>query len=237
MIRVCEVRPHCDTTRRDRVAIVTGGSRGLGRDITLALASQGYAVVVNYARNQGAAETAVDEVLAAQGSAMAVRGDVADELDMERLFSETMEAFGGPDVVVHAAGQTPDSSVAGDGLVTFDALLRTNVRGTFIVDRQAARDLADGGAIVNISRSLEGACAVASAAVAAMTRTLAVELRERDITVNALELGAAPPGTLAVMAGVVVFLVGADGHGVTGQVIHAGDQGPTRVVPGREKHS
>jgi 3-oxoacyl-[acyl-carrier protein] reductase len=114
----------------DPVAIVTGGSCGAGRVIACALASRGYAVVVVYLRDQGAAEAAVQEILAASGTVLAVRADVTDELDVERLFAETAAAFGGVDVVVHAAR-----------------------RGTTVVDRHAARRLRHGGAIVNVSSS------------------------------------------------------------------------------------
>jgi NAD(P)-dependent dehydrogenase (short-subunit alcohol dehydrogenase family) len=107
------------------VAIVTGGSRGPGREVARKLASQGYAVVVVYLRDQGEAEAAVEEILAAHGTALAVRADVTDELDVERLFSETKAAFGGVDVVVHAA------TVAGS-----------------VVDRQAAGQLRPGGMVV-----------------------------------------------------------------------------------------
>jgi NAD(P)-dependent dehydrogenase (short-subunit alcohol dehydrogenase family) len=82
------------------VAIVTGGSRGAGREIARTLASRGYAVVVVYLRDQGAAEAAVEEILAADGTALAVRADLTDELDVERLFAETVAAFGRVDVVV-----------------------------------------------------------------------------------------------------------------------------------------
>jgi NAD(P)-dependent dehydrogenase (short-subunit alcohol dehydrogenase family) len=87
----------------DLVAIVTGGSRGLGRDAAHDLARRGCAVVVGYAHDQRAAEAAVDAILAAGGSAVAVRADVADTLDVERLFAETIAAFGRVDVVIHAA--------------------------------------------------------------------------------------------------------------------------------------
>ena len=117
-------------SRTDPVAVVTGGSCGAGREIARALATRGYAVVVVYLRNQGEAEAAVEEILAANGAALAVRADVTDELDVERLFTETAAAFGGVDVVVHAA-----------------------MRATSVVSQQAARQLSHGGAIVNVSSS------------------------------------------------------------------------------------
>lgn len=87
-----------------RVVIVTGGSRGTGRAVALALARAGDAVVVDYAHDQRAADGVVDEILRAGGTAMAVRADVGDALDVARLFAETAEGFGGVDLVVHAAG-------------------------------------------------------------------------------------------------------------------------------------
>lgn len=112
------------------VAIVTGGACGAGREIARDLASRGYAVVVVYLRDQGEAEAAVDGILAANGTALAVRADVSDELDVERLFDETNAAFGGVDAVVH-----------------------TVPRGSSVVNQQAARQLRHGGAIVDVSGS------------------------------------------------------------------------------------
>jgi 3-oxoacyl-[acyl-carrier protein] reductase len=87
----------------DRVAIVTGGSRGIGRAVGRSLARRGYAVVVGYAHDRSDADAAVDEILAAGGCAVAIRADVTDALDVERLFGEAVEAFGAVDLVVHAA--------------------------------------------------------------------------------------------------------------------------------------
>jgi 3-oxoacyl-[acyl-carrier protein] reductase len=112
------------------VAIVTGGSCGMGRQIARALANRGYAIVVAYLRDQGEAQSVVEEIVAADGAALAVRADLADELDAERLFSETTAAFGAVDVVVH-----------------------TERRGTSVLYSQAARSLRDGGAIINVSGS------------------------------------------------------------------------------------
>jgi NAD(P)-dependent dehydrogenase (short-subunit alcohol dehydrogenase family) len=87
------------------VAIVTGGSSGVGGALARSLAGQGYAIVVVYLDDQRAAEAAVDEILGARGAAVAIRADVTDELDVERVFTESIAAFGGVDVLVHT---TPD---------------------------------------------------------------------------------------------------------------------------------
>ena len=86
-----------------RVAIVTGGSRGIGREAARELASRGYAVAVGYAHDQGEADAAVDEILAAGGVAIAIRADVTDQLHLDRLYVESTAAVGGVDLVVHAA--------------------------------------------------------------------------------------------------------------------------------------
>src|ERR687891_1483801 len=212
-----------DAICTDRVPIVTGGSRSVGREVVRKLANRGHAVVVGYIRDQGAADSIVEEVLAAGGTALTIRADVADELDVERMFVETTEAFGGIDIVVHAAGQVILGPVADHDLDRFDALQRTNVRGTFVVNRQAARQLREGGTIVNLSgcavAPADAASAASKGAVVAMTRVLAGELRGRHITVNAVAPGLENPGDPAVIADVVAFLVSGDGRSLNGQVI------------------
>ena len=125
---------------------------------------------------------------------MAVRADIADDLDVKRLFAETIAAFGGIDVVVHAAGSRITASpVTEADLAEFDALVRINTRATFVVNQEAARRLRNGGAIINLSSSAEGSSlrtyglyAATRAATDVLTRALALELHERDITVNAV---------------------------------------------------
>ena len=171
-----------------RVAIVTGGSRGVGRAAIRLLAARGYAVVVNYLHNQRAAESTVEAILADKGAAVAVRADIADDLDMQRLFAETIAAFGGIDVVVHAVGSPVTTApVAEVDLDVFDALVRISSRATFIVNREAARHLRNGGAIVNLTSPADslaltayGLYAATKAATDVLTRVLAVELRERE---------------------------------------------------------
>ncbi|MGW8888510.1 SDR family oxidoreductase [Streptomyces sp. NPDC055749] len=179
-----------------RVAIVTGGSRGIGRESAERLAADGFAVVVNYAGNRTEAEAAVAAVVAAGGEALAHRADVADEVAVAGLFDAAERAFGGVDVVVHAAGVMTLAPLVDTDLDALDRMHRTNIRGTFVVDQQAARRLREGGAIINfsssvLSLSLPGysAYAATKGAVEAMTLILARELRGRDITVNAVAPG------------------------------------------------
>ena len=216
-----------------RVAVITGGSRGVGRAATRRLAAGDYAVVVNYLHDQRAAESTVEEILANNGNAVAIRADIADDLDVTRLFAETIAAFGGINVVVHAAGRgITASEVTEVGLDAFDALMRTNTRATFVVNREAARHLRDGGAIVNLSSSTGGSSlrthgvyAATKAPTDVLTRALAVELHERDITVNAVSLAADQPCAPNRVADVVAYLLSDQGHHITGEVLRVGDPG------------
>ncbi|MCL7375284.1 SDR family oxidoreductase [Streptomyces sp. 35G-GA-8] len=179
-----------------RVAIITGGSRGIGRESAERLAADGFAVVLNYAGNNTEAEAAVGAITAAGGQAMAFRADVADETAVAALFDAAEAAYGGIDVVVHAAGVMTLAPLAEIDLDALDRMHRTNIRGTFVVDQQAARRLRPGGAIINFSSSVlalalpgYSAYAATKGAVEAITLILARELRGRDITVNAVAPG------------------------------------------------
>ncbi|GHF79362.1 SDR family oxidoreductase [Streptomyces thermodiastaticus] len=179
-----------------RVALVTGGSGGIGRAVVERLAADGLAVAVHYAGNKAAAEELAAKIDAAGGRAVAVGGDVADEGDMTAAFEAVEAAFGGVDVVVHAAGIMILSPVAEVNLDDLDRMHRTNIRGTFVVAQQAARRLRSGGAIITFSTSQTRLAspgyapyAASKAAVEAMNLVLARELRGRDITVNAVAPG------------------------------------------------
>jgi 3-oxoacyl-[acyl-carrier protein] reductase len=182
--------------RGTRVAIVTGGSRGIGRESALRLAADGFAVVVGYARNTEQAEATVGAITAAGGTALAVAADVADERDVAALFDAAEAGYGGVDVVVHAAGRAFTAPVADVDLAQLDDVLRTNVRGTFVVAQQAARRVRDGGAVLTFSTSVVGLAfpgygpySASKGAVEALTLVLARELRGRNITVNAVAPG------------------------------------------------
>ena len=185
------------TTSTDtRVAIVTGGSRGIGRESAERLAADRFAVVINYAGNQAEADAAVEVITKNGGRAVAARADVADEVAMAAVFDLAEQTFGGVDVVVHAAGIMHLAPLVEQDLADFDRMVRTNLRGTYVVDQQAGRRLRTGGAIINFSTSVVGlklptytAYNATKGAVEAITGILAKELGHRDITVNAVAPG------------------------------------------------
>ncbi|MFF7315902.1 SDR family oxidoreductase [Streptomyces albogriseolus] len=184
------------TPAPERVAVVTGGSRGIGRAVSLQLARDGLAVVVNYTRDVASAEETVKAITADGGRAIAVRADVADEHAVAALFDRAEREFGGVDVVVNAAGRLALSPVADLDLSALDEMHRTNIRGAFVVAQQAARRLRPGGSFLGVSTSVVGtqfpaysAYVASKAAVESMTLILARELRGRDITVNTVAPG------------------------------------------------
>jgi len=179
-----------------RTAIVTGGSRGIGRAIVQRLAEQGWAIVVGYAGNAEEAAEAVKEASAAGAQAVAFRADVADETAVAGMFAEAESRFGGVDAVVNSAGRMYLAPVAELDLEQLDALHRTNIRGAFVVAREAARRVRPGGSITLFSTSVVGtyfptygAYAASKGAVEALTKVLAREMRGRDVNVNTVAPG------------------------------------------------
>ncbi|PJJ62052.1 SDR family oxidoreductase [Compostimonas suwonensis] len=184
------------STTTGRVALVTGGSGGIGQAVVERLIADGYSVAVHYAGNKAKAETLVEKIAASGGSAIAIGGDVADENAMQAAFDQTETAFGGIDVVVNTAGIMLLSPIATLSLDDLDRMHRTNIRGSFVVSQLAANRVRTGGAIINFSTSITrtelpsyGAYAASKAAVEALTLILARELRGKDITVNAVAPG------------------------------------------------
>ncbi|WP_341911272.1 SDR family oxidoreductase [Ferrovibrio terrae] len=196
------------TTPSQKVAIVTGGSRGIGAAISQALAASGHAVVINYASRKVEAETLVLQIADAGGRAIAVQGDVADAVAMTALFDAAEQAFGGVDVLVANAGVLDARlpKIADTAEADFDRIFAINVKGVFNLMQLAARRLRNGGRIVALSSSVlamnlpgYGVYAASKAAVETLSRFLAHELRGRQITVNTVAPG--PVATELFFAG------------------------------------
>lgn len=184
----------------NKVAIVTGASRGIGAAVAERLARDGFSVVVNYSSDTAPAEALVRKIEAAGGRALAAKADVSDPAAVKRIFDSAEAAFGGVDVLVNNAGIMQLAKFADVDDASFDRQIAINLKGTFNGLREAARRLRDGGRIVNFSTSVVGTrfetygvYAATKAAVETMTAILARELRGRAITVNAVAPG--PTGT------------------------------------------
>jgi 3-oxoacyl-[acyl-carrier protein] reductase len=177
-------------------AIVTGASGGIGRAVAIRLAQDGFAVVVNYAGNATKADEVVTQIKAAGVQAISVQADVANAGDVQHLFKEAMDNFGGVNAVVNCAGIMSLSPIAGGDLQLFDKVIGTNLRGTFVVLGEASRQLPSGGRIIAFSSSViamafptYGPYIASKAGVEGLVRVLANELRGRNITVNAVAPG------------------------------------------------
>jgi 3-oxoacyl-[acyl-carrier protein] reductase len=181
---------------KGKVAIVTGGSRGIGAAIAGRLAGDGATVIVNYAGKAAEAEEQVRKIKAVGGQAVSAQGDVSDTAAVARMFDSAEASYGGVDILVNNAGIMKLAKLADSDDALFDSQIAINLKGTFNTLRQAAKRLRNGGRIVNLSTSVVGlkletygVYAATKAAVEAMTAILSKELRGRSITVNAVAPG------------------------------------------------
>jgi 3-oxoacyl-[acyl-carrier protein] reductase len=186
------------------VAIVTGGSRGIGRAIAERLGAGGAAVVVNYHSNRSAAEQVVATIEDAGGRAVAVQADVTDSSRIRGLFDVAEERFGGLDILVNNVGTARFAPIATATDEDFDLTFATNTKATFVALREAANRLRDNGRIVVVSsgvtathRPNTGIYAASKAASEELVRVLAKELGPRGITVNSVLPGAIRTDALA----------------------------------------
>ena len=180
-----------------KVAVVTGGSKGIGAGIAIEFAAEGAAVIVNYASSKTDADKVVNEITKRGGKAVAVQGSVAKKADVERLFAEAEKAFGKIDIVVNNAGVYEFVPLEEATEQQFHRMFDTNVLGMLLSTQEALKHLnPDGGSIINIG-SLASVLTPPTAvvynatkgAVDAITRTLAKELGPRKIRVNAIRPG------------------------------------------------
>lgn len=180
-------------------ALVTGGSRGIGRAIALGLAREGADVAVNYRRSRGDAESAVREIGQMGQRAVAVQGSTDSRADVERFVAEAHDGLGGLDILVNNAGilkRTPFLDISED---EWDAILDVNLKGYFLVGQAVARRMVDAetpGAIVNVSSAGQAVAGpnlahycVSKAGVAMLTKEMALELAPHNIRVNAVAPG------------------------------------------------
>ena len=182
---------------KDKVAVVTGASKGIGASIARALASEGAAVVVNYSSAKADADKVVSDIRNRGGKAVAVQANVSKAADVQRLFEETKKAFGKLDVLVNNAGVYEFAPIGDFTEEQFRRLFDTNVLGVLLTSREAAKYFdGDGGAIINIGSAVTQINPPASsiytgtkAAVDAITRVLAKELGPKKIRVNSINPG------------------------------------------------
>jgi 3-oxoacyl-[acyl-carrier protein] reductase len=182
--------------KNSQVAIVTGASRGIGAAVARRLASDGFAVAINYASSSKEAEALVAELSAQGAKAIAVRADVANAGEVRTMFEITEQQLGKIDVLVNNAGVLKTVPLADTSDALYDQTFDINVRGTFNTLREAAGRMNEGGRIVNFSSTtlalnMPGYAVynATKAAVEAFTHVFAKELRGRHITVNAVAPG------------------------------------------------
>jgi len=183
---------------KGKTAVVTGGSRGIGRAIALKLASCGANVVVNYTRNSKAADEVVAEIKAMGSSGMAVKADVSIASEVENLVNEVLKTFGSIDILVNNAGITRDNLIIRMTEKEFDDVINTNLKGAFICTKAVSRVMIKqkSGKIINVSSVVgivgnagQSNYAAAKAGLIGFTKSMAKELAKRGINVNAVAPG------------------------------------------------
>ena len=196
--QVMELLPENLQHLKDKVALVTGASRGIGKATALALVSQGAKVVVNYARSSEAAKAIVQEITAAGGEAIALQADVSQAEQVDNLIKQTLDKFGRIDVLVNNAGITKDTLLLRMKPEQWQAVIDLNLTGVFLCTKAVSKTMLKqrSGRIVNIA-SVAGQMgnpgqanySAAKAGVIGFTKTVAKELANRGITVNAVAPG------------------------------------------------
>ena len=181
---------------QDKVAIITGASRGIGAEIAKAIAQAGASVIINYTNNRSAADLIVSEIKNLGGNAIPVRADVSNSVEVKALFDAAITHFGKIDILINNAGTAIFKAIQDTSDEELDRIFAINVKGTFYCLRESATRLSNGGRIINISSSVTrlilptyGAYAATKGAVEQLTRVFAKEMGSRGITVNSISPG------------------------------------------------
>ncbi|MGD1903603.1 MAG: 3-oxoacyl-[acyl-carrier-protein] reductase [Geitlerinemataceae cyanobacterium] len=193
-----EALPESQQHLKGKAAIVTGGSRGIGRATALALAASGASVAVNYASSSSAADEVVSKIEAMGGKAIAIQADVSKEEDVDNLVKTTKKEFGSVDVLVNNAGITRDTLLLRMKPADWQAVIDLNLTGVFLCTRAVSKIMLKqkSGRIINIA-SVAGQMgnpgqanySAAKAGVIGFTKTVAKEMAPRGVTVNAVAPG------------------------------------------------
>ncbi|MCB4807588.1 glucose 1-dehydrogenase [Tamlana sp. 62-3] len=238
-------------TLQDKVVIVTGSSRGIGKEVAIQLAKNGAKVVINHSNSEAEANETLNTITDEGGKAIVVKADVSNKQDVEALFNKTIETFGKVDVLINNAGIMYNKLLKDNTQDDFTKLFDVNVRGVFNTMQEAATKLSDNGIVLNFSSSTVklmfpkyALYSATKAAVEQMTRVFAKEVG-RGISVNAIAPGATATdlflngksqetidklknmiafNRLAEpidIARVVVFLASDDSKWISGQIIGA----------------
>jgi 3-oxoacyl-[acyl-carrier protein] reductase len=189
---------------KGKVAIIAGGSGGIGSAICERLASEGASVVVHFNDQKNTAQQIVQKIVAAQGQAIAIQANLSQSAQVSALFDQTEQQFGTPDIVVNVAGMRFVRPIVEMTDEDFDKVFEVNTKGAFFCMREAAKRLNDHGRIVNISSGLVvrpnpgyGLYVSSKAAVEQLGKVLSIELGNRGITVNTVSPGPTATAQLA----------------------------------------
>ena len=212
------------TNETNKVAIVTGASRGIGAAVAERIAADGFTVVINYSGDAKSAEALARKIEGKGGRALTAKADVSDSNAVRGMFDAAEAAFGGVDVLVNNAGIMKLAKIADSDDALFDQHIAVNLKGTFNTLREAAKRLRDGGRIVNFSSSVahfifpgSSIYAGAKKAVETFTKVWAKELGAKGITVNTVVPGATSPGMMDNSEGYREFFEKASPFGRVGR--------------------
>ncbi len=209
----------------NKVAVVTGASKGIGAGIAKSLAAAGASVVVNYASAKAGADKVVEEIVANGGKAIAVQGNVSNAEDIERLYAETNKVFGAVDILVNNAGVYKFGAIEEVNAEDFHAQFNTNVLGLLLSTQGAVKNFnPNGGSIINIGSVVTDITPVGSSiytatkgAVTSITHVLSKELGSRKIRVNSIN-----PGLVETEGTHTAGIIGSEMHTQTAQTAPLG---------------